>query len=69
MSLEKVVYTAHAKATGGRDGRATSSDGILDVKLAVPKEMGGAGGGTNPEQLLQQVIQLVFRCDEICCES
>lgn len=51
MSLEKVVYTAHAKATGGRDGRATSSDQILDVKLAVPKEMGGAGGGTNPEQL------------------
>ena len=51
MSLEKVVYTAHAKATGGRDGRATSSDHILDVKLAVPKEMGGAGGGTNPEQL------------------
>lgn len=51
MSLEKVVYTAHAKATGGRDGRATSSDQILDVKLAVPQEMGGAGGGTNPEQL------------------
>ena len=51
MSLEKVVYTAHAKATGGRDGRAVSSDGILDVQLAVPKEMGGAGGGTNPEQL------------------
>ena len=51
MSLEKVVYTAHAKATGGRDGSATSSDGILNVKLAVPKEMGGAGGGTNPEQL------------------
>ena len=51
MSLEKVVYTAHAKATGGRDGRATSSDNILDVKLTVPKEMGGAGGGTNPEQL------------------
>ena len=51
MSLEKAVYTAKAKATGGRDGRATSSDEILDVKLAVPKEMGGAGGGTNPEQL------------------
>ncbi|CAB1209689.1 organic hydroperoxide resistance protein [Acinetobacter bouvetii] len=51
MALEKAVYTAKAKATGGRDGRATSSDGILDVKLAVPKEMGGAGGGTNPEQL------------------
>ncbi|WP_425915601.1 organic hydroperoxide resistance protein [Acinetobacter sp. TSRC1-2] len=51
MALEKAVYTAKAKATGGRDGRATSSDEILDVKLAVPKEMGGAGGGTNPEQL------------------
>ena len=51
MSLEKVVYRAHAKATGGRDGRAVSSDNILDVKLAVPREMGGAGGGTNPEQL------------------
>lgn len=51
MSLEKAVYTAHAKATGGRDGRATSDDQILDVKLAVPKEMGGPGGGTNPEQL------------------
>ena len=51
MSLEKTVYTAKAKATGGRDGRATSSDEILDVKLAGPQEMGGAGGGTNPEQL------------------
>ena len=51
MTLEKAVYTAKAKATGGRDGRATSSDGILDVQLAVPKEMGGPGGGTNPEQL------------------
>ena len=51
MSLEKAVYTAHAKATGGRDGRAISNDQILDVQLAVPKEMGGPGGGTNPEQL------------------
>lgn len=49
---EKVVYTAHAKATGGRDGRAVSSDKVLDLKLGVPKEMGGAGGEvTNPEQL------------------
>jgi osmotically inducible protein OsmC len=47
-----VVYTAHASATGGRDGRAVSSDGIIDVKLSVPKEMGGGGGAaTNPEQL------------------
>jgi lipoyl-dependent peroxiredoxin len=52
MSIEKVLYTAHAKATGGRDGRAVSSDGVLDVKLSVPREMGGSGGaGTNPEQL------------------
>ncbi len=49
--LEKVVYTAHAHTTGGRDGRSVSDDGILDVKLAVPKVMGGAGGATNPEQL------------------
>ena len=41
MSLEKVVYTAHASATGGRDGHVTSSDGLLDVKLGTPKEMGG----------------------------
>lgn len=52
MSLDNVLYTAHAKATGGRDGRATSSDNVLDVKLTTPKELGGAGGeGTNPEQL------------------
>src|ERR1700760_1393739 len=52
MSLEKVVYKAHATATGGRDGRAVSSDKVLDVKLTVPKEMGGSGAvGTNPEQL------------------
>jgi osmotically inducible protein OsmC len=51
MSLQKVLYQAHATATGGRDGRAVSSDKVLDVKLTVPKEMGGGGGGTNPEQL------------------
>lgn len=52
MSLEKVAYRAYAEATGGRDGRAVSSDGVLDVALTTPKELGGAGGeGTNPEQL------------------
>jgi Ohr subfamily peroxiredoxin len=52
MSIEKVLYRAHAKATGGRDGRAVSSDNVLDLKLTVPREMGGAGEvGTNPEQL------------------
>jgi osmotically inducible protein OsmC len=52
MSPEKVLYTAKSTATGGRDGRAVSSDKVLDVALATPRELGGAGGvGTNPEQL------------------
>ena len=52
MSLEKVLYSATATATGGRDGRAVSSDNVLNVQLSTPRELGGAGGpGTNPEQL------------------
>lgn len=52
MSIEKVLYTAEATATGGREGRALSSDKVLDLQLSTPKEMGGGGGpGTNPEQL------------------
>lgn len=51
QTLDKVLYTAHATATGGRDGKALSSDGKLDVALARPTEMGGNGNGTNPEQL------------------
>lgn len=52
MSIEKVLYRSKATATGGRDGRATSSDNVLDIKLTTPRELGGAGGdGTNPEQL------------------
>lgn len=52
MSIEKILYRAHAKATGGREGHATTSDSVLDVKLTTPKELGGAGApGTNPEQL------------------
>lgn len=47
-----VLYTATATATGdGRNGHATSEDGLLDVDLRIPKSMGGAGGATNPEQL------------------
>jgi Ohr subfamily peroxiredoxin len=47
-----VLYTAEVTATGdGRDGHVTSTDGTIDVDVAVPKEMGGAGGATNPEQL------------------
>ena len=52
MSIEKVLYRAHATATGGREGHATSSDKVVDVKLTTPKELGGAGTtGANPEQL------------------
>jgi Ohr subfamily peroxiredoxin len=48
----QILYTAHATATGGRDGRAVTDDKHLDVRLNTPKELGGAGGeGTNPEQL------------------
>jgi Ohr subfamily peroxiredoxin len=49
--LEKVLYQAHAHATGGRDGLVQSSDGLLKVHLTAPVEMGGQGGGVNPEQL------------------
>lgn len=48
----KVLYTTTARATGGRDGQSGTLDGALNVKLATPKELGGAGGeGNNPEQL------------------
>ncbi|WP_435213897.1 organic hydroperoxide resistance protein [Streptomyces sp. bgisy034] len=45
------LYTAVATATHGRDGRAVSNDGRIDLKLAPPVELGGNGEGTNPEQL------------------
>jgi len=47
----KVLYTAEVTAVGARAGHATSSDRLLDVALALPPEMGGKGGATNPEQL------------------
>lgn len=50
-TLNKALYTAEASTTGGRDGHARSSDGVLDVDVRVPEAMGGHGGGTNPEQL------------------
>lgn len=46
-----IIYKAVVTSTGGRDGAAKSDDGLLDVKLAPPKELGGNGGATNPEQL------------------
>jgi len=50
--VAKVVYTARARVTGGRaEGHGRTSDGALEVDLRLPEEMGGEGGGTNPEQL------------------
>jgi Ohr subfamily peroxiredoxin len=50
--MSKPIYTAEAHVTGGRaDGHGKTSDGALEVDLRLPPEMGGAGGGTNPEQL------------------
>jgi osmotically inducible protein OsmC len=49
---ERTIYTAEAHVTGGRaEGHGRSSDGALEVDLRLPEEMGGSGGGTNPEQL------------------
>ncbi|MGN9775668.1 organic hydroperoxide resistance protein [Micromonospora sp. H33] len=48
----QVLYTAHATATGdGRDGHVRTTDGTVELDLAVPKEMGGSGDAANPEQL------------------
>ncbi len=52
MKINKVLYTASATADGGREGNVKSSDGVLDFRVEIPKEMGGKGGAfTNPEQL------------------
>lgn len=48
---DKIVYTAEATSTGGREGRGVTADGKLDLKLDKPVEMGGKGDGVNPEQL------------------
>jgi lipoyl-dependent peroxiredoxin len=67
---DKVLYTAKATSTGdGRNGHVVSSDQRLDLDLALPTEMGGSGGGTNPEQLfaagysacLHSALRLVAR--------
>jgi osmotically inducible protein OsmC len=52
MSIEKVLYRAHARSTGGRDGKSVVPEAGLDLKLTKPKELGGSGAqGANPEQL------------------
>jgi lipoyl-dependent peroxiredoxin len=59
VAIENAIYTARAKAMGGRVGSAKSDDGQINLKLDRPIEMGGKGNGTNPEQLFAVGAQLV----------
>ncbi|QEV17931.1 organic hydroperoxide resistance protein [Streptomyces alboniger] len=63
MSIQKidVKYTATATAENGRDGRVASDDGKLDVVVNPPREMGGSGAGTNPEQLFAAGYSACFQ--------
>ncbi|MYS24124.1 peroxiredoxin, Ohr subfamily [Streptomyces sp. DvalAA-14] len=63
MSIQSVdvIYTAVATAENGRDGRVASDDGKLDVVVNPPKEMGGSGAGTNPEQLFAAGYSACFQ--------
>ena len=61
MLMEKILYRAQVKATLGRDIRAVSSDGVLDLKVTRPRELGGTSGrGTNPEQLFAATYAASF---------
>jgi Ohr subfamily peroxiredoxin len=59
--LKKPLYTAEATVRGGRDGHGRSSDGFLDLDIRPPAEMGGQGGGTNPEQLFAMGYAACFQ--------
>jgi lipoyl-dependent peroxiredoxin len=59
-ALQKVLYTAKAHTTGGREGASATDDGLLKVTLTPPKAMGGAGTGTNPEQLFASGYSACF---------
>ncbi|MET9803106.1 organic hydroperoxide resistance protein [Streptomyces sp. NPDC006368] len=63
MSIQQsdVLYTAVATAENGRDGRVSTDDGKLDVVVNPPKEMGGSGEGTNPEQLFAAGYSACFQ--------
>ncbi|QXQ08901.1 organic hydroperoxide resistance protein [Paeniglutamicibacter sp. Y32M11] len=72
------LYTAEALSTGqGREGRVFTSDGTLDVAMTPPKELGGSGNGTNPEQLFaagfaacfHSALQLVARTQKVKVEN
>ncbi len=59
--MKNVYYTASATTSGGRNGHVESSDGVLELDLAMPEEMGGEGGsGTNPEQLFAAAYSACF---------
>src|SRR5215469_12638022 len=59
--IEKVLYRARVKATAGRDARAVSSDGLLDLKVTMPRELGGSGGrGSKPEMLFAACYAVSF---------
>ena len=58
--LEKILYTAHIHTTGGREGKSSTSDGVLSINLTPPKEMGGSGVATNPEQLFAMGYSACF---------
>ena len=58
---EKIVYTARATASGGRKGHVKTDDGKLDLLLTAPKETGGPGTGTNPEQLFATAYSACFQ--------
>ena len=58
--LEKPLYTAVASATNGREGRAKTDDGKVDLALALPPGLGGNGNGTNPEQLFAMGYSACF---------
>ncbi|MCW2685669.1 MAG: organic hydroperoxide resistance protein [Mycobacterium sp.] len=57
--MAKVLYTAHAHVTGGREGHARTADGELEVDLRAPKQMGGPGGGTTQRSFSPSGTQLV----------
>ncbi|TAE84780.1 MAG: Ohr family peroxiredoxin [Bacteroidetes bacterium] len=57
--MEK-LYEAEVTTLAGRNGHAKSSDGLLDVDIRIPKEMGGGGGATNPEQLFAAAWSACF---------
>lgn len=74
MATIEKLYTAHAVATGGRDGHVKSSDGVLDLEIRFPKELGGSGGAySNPEQLFaagyascfDSALNLVIRTQKV----